>query len=189
MVLIDRYNMASLKLDIIILTLFTIGIIFGTAICKQGVLISAQAKQSDNPISQGLLDETQLIILGSVLDEKIAIVNQPGTAGPAKMPNSTVFIEKIINGSYAGETISIVDFMGDAGLHKYDRVILFLTPIASDMFFGANDYMIAPQGKFVVDDNLLVYGKNIDAEGMSMEDFENKITDAIHEYSLSNDTK
>lgn len=46
------------------------------------------------------------------------------------------------------------------------------------MFFGANDYMIATQGNFVVD-NLLVHGANIDAEGMSMEDFENKITDAI----------
>jgi hypothetical protein len=123
-----------------------------------------------------LLDGTQLIVLGRVLDDKISIVNQLGTVGPAKVVNNTVFIKKVINGTYAGDTIGVVDFLDGGGVHKYERVILFLQPIYSDMSFGVNDYMIAnsPQGKFVVDDNLLVHGANIDADGMRMEDLKIK---------------
>lgn len=132
-----------------------------------------------------MLGETQLIILGRVLDEKRAFVAQPGTVGPAEIVNHTVFVEKVINGTYSGDTIGVVD-----GLHKNERVFLFLQPIFSDMDFGSNDYLIAnlSQGKFEIGDNLLVHGPNNDTEGMTIVEFEEKINEALSK-PASNDTE
>lgn len=164
-----------------LITALLIGMILGLT-SDQVVTISqgAEAKQNGSLNLEGLLDEAQLIILGRVLDEKRSLVGQPGTAGPAEIVNHTVFVEKVINGTYVGNTIGVID-----GLHKNGRVFLFLHPIFGDMDFGSNDYAIAnfPCEKFEIDDNLLVHGPNIDAEGMTIADFEEKINEALSQHT------
>lgn len=183
----QRQNMWTIVSIILIITLPMIGL-FTELTTSEGVVTIVQGvetKQFNNLNLEPLLNEAQLIILGRVLDEKHTLVRQPGTVGPAQIVNHTVFVEKVISGTYHGDTIGVVD-----GLHKNERVFLFLLPIFSDMDFGNNDYRIAnfSQGKFEIDNDLLVHGANIDTEGMTVADFEEKINEALSK-STSNDTE
>jgi hypothetical protein len=82
-----------------------------------------------------------LIILGVVLDEKLAVV---GTTR-AGLENHTVSIEKIIKGNYTGNKIGVItesQILEDSPKFKLgEKVILFLyqEPIFGDKPSG-NDY-------------------------------------------------
>jgi len=132
-----------------------------------------------------LLLQAELIILGVVLDEKLA---GPGTTGPG-LENRTVSVEKVIKGTYAGNTVNVIsesEIYEDSPKFKQgDRVILFLyqKPLFGNKPSG-NDYAIVNslQGQYGVDDNGLVSGLvsgDVFVNDMTIAGFEKKITDAL----------
>jgi hypothetical protein len=150
----------SIYVGIILVNLSTCGIVFQ----------SAEAALLGLPFEE-LSRQAELIILGVVLDEKLA---EPGTVG-AGLENHTISVEKLIKGTYNGSTVSVItesQIMEDSPKFKHgERTILFLyqKPLFGDKPSG-NDYTVVNQlnGKYDVDDN-----------GKTIADFEKKITVAL----------
>jgi hypothetical protein len=126
--------------------------------------------------------KAELIILGVVLDEKLA---QPGTTG-AGLENHTIAVEKVLKGKYNGSKVGVItesQMMEDSPHFKVgDKTILFLyqnPPLFGDKPSG-NDYTVINllQGKYGVDDKGLVKGLDVEG-GLAIADFEKKITDAL----------
>ena len=118
--------------------------------------------------------QAELIILGVVLDEKLA---QPGTTG-AGLENHTIAVEKVLKGKYNGNKVGVItesQIMEDSPHFKIgEKAILFLyqnPPLFGDKPSG-NDYTVVNQlnGKYGVDDNGMV-------GNISIADFEKKIKD------------
>ena len=118
--------------------------------------------------------QAELIILGVVLDEKLA---QPGTTG-AGLENHTIAVEKVLKGKYNGNKVGVItesQIMEDSPHFKIgEKAILFLyqnPPLFGDKPSG-NDYTVVNQlnGKYGVDDNGMVGNISIAA-------FEKKIKD------------
>ena len=117
--------------------------------------------------------QAELIILGVVLDEKLA---EPGTIGTG-LENHTISVEKVLKGKYNASTVSVItesEIMEDSPQFNVgEKVILFLyqKPIFGDKPSG-NDYTIVNQlnGKYGIDDNEMV-------GNLSLADFEKKIKD------------
>lgn len=103
---------------------------------------------------EDLSHQSELIISGTVLDEKLA--NQG-------LVNHSLSIEKVIKGNYSSTTINIVsqpDFVEDAvNLTRGERVILFLY---KEKTYGEQYAVVGMmQGKYDIDPNGLVHGYNI----------------------------
>lgn len=119
--------------------------------------------------------QAELIILGVVIDEKLA---QPGTIGPG-LENHTIAVEKVLKGKYNASTVDVItesEIMEDsAQFNVGEKVILFLyqKPLFGDKPSG-NDYTVVNQlnGKYGIDNNGMV-------GNISIADFEKKITDAL----------
>lgn len=117
--------------------------------------------------------QAELIILGVVIDEKLA---QPGTIG-AGLENHTISIEKVLKGKYNASTVGVItesEIMEDSPQFNVgEKAILFLyqKPIFGDKPSG-NDYTVVNQfnGKYGIDDNGMV-------GNISLADFEKKIKD------------
>lgn len=90
--------------------------------------------------------QAELIILGVVLDEKLA---EPGTIG-AGLENHTISVEKVLKGKYNTSTVSVItesEIMEDSPQFNVgEKVILCLyqKPIFGDKPSG-NDYTVVNQ--------------------------------------------
>ena len=125
--------------------------------------------------------QAELIVLGVVLDEKLA---EPGTIG-AGLENLTISVEKVLKGKYNSSTVSVItesEMMEDSPQFNVgEKVILFLyqKPIFGDKPSG-NDYTIVNllkkintiNGKYGIDDNGMI-------GNISIADFEKKIIGAL----------
>jgi hypothetical protein len=129
-----------------------------------------------------LIRQAELIVLGVVLDEKLAA---PGTAS-AGLENHTISVEKVLKGTYNTSKVGVItesEIMEDSPQFNVgERTILFLyqKPLFGDKPSG-NDYTVVNllQGKYDVDDNGQVGGLDLGVNGMSIVDFEKKITNAL----------
>jgi len=137
--------------------------------------------------------QAELIILGVVLDEKLAA---PGTEG-AGLQNHTMSIEKVLKGTYNGSKVGVIaesEIMEDSPQFNVgERSILFL--YQKPLFGGkpsGNDYTVVNllQGKYDVDDNGLtgglVRGSDVFVNNISIADFEKKISDALSNPKTNN---
>ena len=130
---------------------------------------------------EDLSRQAELIILGVVLDEKLAA---PGSKG-AGLENHTILVEKVIKGAYNASTVGVItesEIIEDSPqFDEGERVILFLyqEPLFGNKPSG-NDYTVVNllQGKYEVD-NGQVGGLDLGVNGMPIVDFEKKITDAL----------
>jgi hypothetical protein len=140
--------------------------------CQLGMILPAQAALLGLSFEE-LSRQAELIILGVVIDEKLA---QPGTIGPG-LESHTISIEKVFKGKYNASTVDVItesEIMEDSPQFNVDeKAILFLyqKPIFGDKPSG-NDYTVVNQlnGKYSVEDN----GK---VGNISIADFEKKIKD------------
>jgi len=137
-------------------------------------LVTIQSTEADLSFEE-LSRQAELIIIGVVLDEKLA---EPGTIG-AGLENHTISVEKVLKGKYIASMVSVItesENMEDSPQFDVgEKVILFLyqEPIFGDKPSG-NDYTIVNQlnGKYGIDDNGMV-------GNVSTADFEEKIKDAL----------
>jgi len=103
--------------------------------------------------------QAELIILGVVLDEKLA---EPGTIG-AGLENHSISVEKVLKGKYNASIVSVItesEITEDSPQFNVgEKAILFLyqKPIFGDKPSG-NDYTVVNQlnGKYNVDNNGVV---------------------------------
>jgi hypothetical protein len=131
------------------------------------------------PLSKyDLVHDSELIILGNVLEQKSAgTVGEEQTGVPKNLTVApailtTLGVEKIIKGNYSGNKIGIITegdlsgkitFEGPAKFHKGEKAILFLH--REQGYGGEYTTMGMDQGKFQVDSNGLVEAKNNAVEG------------------------
>ncbi len=130
--------------------------------------------------------QAELIILGVVLDEKLAA---PGSKG-AGLENHTIAVEKVFKRAYnASKLLVITESQNSPHFKVGEKTILFLyqnPPLFGDKPSG-NDYTVVNflQGKYEVDDKGHVGGLDLGINGMSIEDFE-KISDVLSNPKTNN---
>jgi hypothetical protein len=126
--------------------------------------------------------ESELIIIGHVLDKKLIWEGSVGTP----LDNYTMSVEKVLKGIYNVNTIGVItesQISSDSPKYKQnERVILFLhkKPLLGNIpLESGNIYTIVnyPQGQYTVSDDGIVRG--LDTSNISLADFEKKITDAL----------
>ena len=126
--------------------------------------------------------EADLIILGHILDEKQIWEGSVGAA----LDNNTVSVEKVLKGMHNGNTIGVLTESNtrnySPNFKQNEKVILFLhkEPLfGNKLLVSGNIYTIVnyPQGKYEVNDNGMISGRDIG--NISMAGFEKKIKDAL----------
>ena len=121
-----------------------------------------------------------------------------GTTG-AGLENHTVSVEKVMKGNYTGGKIGVItesQILEVSPKFKIgERAVLFLyqsPPLFCDKPFGSGFTTVNQlQGKYEIHNKGVVEGFDADINGMSMTDFEKKISDALesNDTDISNNTE